>query len=647
MKKDGIKIIIALILFIFAMAVKFENVWINNGIFIVSYIIVGFEIIKDAIKNIFKGEVFDENFLMAIATIGAFAIGEFPEAVAVMLFYQIGELFQGYAVDKSRKSIASLMDIRPDYANAYRNGNLEKVAPEEVQIGETIVIKPGEKVPLDGRIIEGNTTLDTKALTGESLPREVGKGEDILSGCINLNGTIKVEVTKKFGESTVSKILDLVENASSKKSKSENFITKFARYYTPTVVIIAVVLAIVPPLIVKGASFQDWIYRALSFLVVSCPCALVISIPLSFFGGIGGASKIGILVKGSNYLEALASTEIAVFDKTGTLTEGVFEVQKVEVAKTDNQIETKGFAQNNLGESISLNNEVERAGIQDYKITQEELLKITAYAENYSNHPISKSVKKAYGKKIDESQIISSQELSGRGIEAQIGKQKVLVGNEKLMNERKIEFTKCNDIGTILYVAIDGKFAGHILISDTIKADAKKTIEELKRNNIKQIVMLTGDKKEVGEAVAKEIGINTVYTELLPDKKVAKVEELLKTKSEKGKLIFVGDGINDAPVLAISDIGVAMGGIGADSSIEAADVVIMTDEPSKIINAIQISKKTMKIVKENIIFAIAVKILVLILSALGISTMWQAVFADVGVSILAILNAIRALHTKS
>ena len=647
MKKDGIKIIIALILFIFAMAVKFENVWINNGIFIVSYIIVGFEIIKDAIKNIFKGEVFDENFLMAIATIGAFAIGEFPEAVAVMLFYQIGELFQGYAVDKSRKSIASLMDIRPDYANAYRNGNLEKVAPEEVQIGETIVIKPGEKVPLDGRIIEGNTTLDTKALTGESLPREVGKGEDILSGCINLNGTIKVEVTKKFGESTVSKILDLVENASSKKSKSENFITKFARYYTPTVVIIAVVLAIVPPLIVKGASFQDWIYRALSFLVVSCPCALVISIPLSFFGGIGGASKIGILVKGSNYLEALASTEIAVFDKTGTLTEGVFEVQKVEVAKTDNQIETKGFVQNNLVESISLNNEVEMAGTQNYKITQEELLKITAYAENYSNHPISKSVKKAYGKKIDESQIISSQELSGRGIEAQIGKQKVLVGNEKLMNERKIEFTKCNDIGTILYVAIDGKFAGHILISDTIKADAKKTIEELKRNNIKQIVMLTGDKKEVGEAVAKEIGINTVYTELLPDKKVAKVEELLKTKSEKGKLIFVGDGINDAPVLAISDIGVAMGGIGADSSIEAADVVIMTDEPSKIINAIQISKKTMKIVKENIIFAIAVKILVLILSALGISTMWQAVFADVGVSILAILNAIRALHTKS
>ena len=647
MKKKGIKIIIALILFIFAMAINFENVWINNGIFILSYIIVGFEILRKAVRNIFRGKVFDENFLMAIATIGAFAIGEFPEAVAVMLFYQIGELFQSYAVDKSRKSIASLMDIRPDYANAYRNGNLEKVDPDEVQIGETIVIKPGEKVPLDGRIIEGNTNLDTKALTGEALPREIGKGEDILSGCINLNGTIKVEVTKKFGESTVSKILDLVENASSKKSKSENFITKFARYYTPAVVIIAVVLAIVPPLIIEEASFQDWLYRALSFLVVSCPCALVISIPLSFFGGIGGASKMGILVKGSNYLEALANTEIAVFDKTGTLTEGVFEVQKVEVAKNDNQNETKGFVQNNSGESISLNNEVERAGIQNYKITQEELLKITAYAENYSNHPISKSAKKAYGNKIDESQIISSQELSGRGIEAKIGEQNVLVGNEKLMNEKGIEFTKCNDIGTVLYVAIDGKYAGYILIADKIKDDAKNTIDELKKNNIKQTVMLTGDRKEVGEAVAKEIGIDTVYTELLPDGKVAKVEELLKTKSEKGKLAFVGDGINDAPVLALADIGIAMGGLGADSAIEAADVVIMTDEPSKIIKAIQLSKKTMKIVKENIVFAIAIKIAVLILSALGISSMWQAVFADVGVSILAILNALRALYAKA
>ena len=647
MKKKGIKIIIALILFIFAMAVKFENVWINNSIFILSYIIVGFEILRKAVRNIFRGKVFDENFLMAIATIGAFAIGEFPEAVAVMLFYQIGELFQSYAVDKSRKSIASLMDIRPDYANAYRNGNLEKVDPDEVQIGETIVIKPGEKVPLDGRIIEGNTNLDTKALTGEALPREVGKGEDIFSGCINLNGTIKVEVTKKFGESTVSKILDLVENASSKKSKSENFITKFARYYTPAVVIIAVVLAIVPPLIIEEASFQDWLYRALSFLVVSCPCALVISIPLSFFGGIGGASKMGILVKGSNYLEALANTEIAVFDKTGTLTEGVFEVQKVEVAKNDNQNETKGFVQNNTEASISLNNEMESARTYTSIITQEELLKIASYAENYSNHPISKSVKKAYGKEIDEKQIINSQELAGRGIEAKIGEQNVLVGNEKLMNEKKIEYTKCNNIGTVLYVAIDGKYAGYILIADKIKDDAKNTIDELKKNNIKQTVMLTGDRKEVGEAVAKEIGIDTVYTELLPDGKVAKVEELLKTKSEKGKLAFVGDGINDAPVLALADIGIAMGGLGADSAIEAADVVIMTDEPSKIIKAIQLSKKTMKIVKENIVFAIAIKIAVLILSALGISSMWQAVFADVGVSILAILNALRALYTKA
>ena len=647
MKKKGIKIIIALILFIFAMAINFENVWINNGIFILSYIIVGFEILRKAVRNIFRGKVFDENFLMAIATIGAFAIGEFPEAVAVMLFYQIGELFQSYAVDKSRKSITSLMDIRPDYANAYRNGNLEKVDPDEVQIGETIVIKPGEKVPLDGRIIEGNTNLDTKALTGEALPREVGKGEDILSGCINLNGTIKVEVTKKFGESTVSKILDLVENASSKKSKSENFITKFARYYTPAVVIIAVVLAIVPPLIIEEASLQDWLYRALSFLVVSCPCALVISIPLSFFGGIGGASKMGILVKGSNYLEALANTEIAVFDKTGTLTEGVFEVQKVEVAKNDNQNETKGFVQNNTEASISLNNEMESARTYTSLITQEELLKIASYAENYSNHPISKSVKKAYGKEIDEKQIINSQELAGRGIEAKIGEQNVLVGNEKLMNEKEIEFTKCNNIGTVLYVAIDGKYAGYILIADKIKDDAKNTIDELKKNNIKQTVMLTGDRKEVGEAVAKEIGIDTVYTELLPDGKVAKVEELLKTKSEKGKLAFVGDGINDAPVLALADIGIAMGGLGADSAIEAADVVIMTDEPSKIINAIQLSKKTMKIVKENIVFAIAIKIVVLILSALGISSMWQAVFADVGVSILAILNALRALYAKA
>lgn len=612
MKKKGILILISLALFIFSMAVKFENVWINNGIFIVSYIIVGFEILRKAIRNIFKGKVFDENFLMSIATIGAFAIGEFPEAVAVMLFYQVGELFQSYAVDKSRKSIANLMDIRPDYANVYRNGKLEKVNPDEVKIGETIVIKPGEKVPLDGRIVEGKTTLDMKALTGEALPKEVIEGEEILSGCINLNGTIKVEVTKEFGESTVSKILDLVENASSKKAKSENFITKFARYYTPIVVIIAVILAILPPLLIKGANFQDWLYRALSFLVVSCPCALVISIPLSFFGGIGGASKMGILVKGSNYLEALSNTEIVVFDKTGTLTEGVFEVQKVEP----------------IG------------------VSKDELLKIAAYSENYSNHPISKSVKKAYGKEIDEKQIVNSQELSGRGIEAKIGEQNVLVGNEKLMNEKKIGFTKCDDVGTILYVAIEGKYAGYILIADKIKEDSKKTIAELKKNNIKRTIMLTGDRKEVGEAVAKEIGLDKVYTELLPDGKVAKVEELLKTKSEKGKLAFVGDGINDAPVLALADIGIAMGGLGADSAIEAADVVIMTDEPSKILNAIKLSKKTMRIVKENIIFAIGVKVAVLILTAIGLSSMWQAVFADVGVSVIAILNALRALRVK-
>ena len=612
MKKDGIKIIIAFVLFLFAMLVKFQNEWINNGIFIVSYLIVGFEILRKAVKNIFKGKVFDENFLMAVATLGAFAIGEFPEAVAVMLFYQVGELFQDYAVDKSRKSIAGLMDIRPDYANVVRDGKEEKVSPGEVKIGETILVKPGEKIPLDGLVIEGKTTLDTKALTGESVPREVAEGEQVLSGCINLNGVIKIEVTKEFGESTVSKILDLVENASSKKAKSENFITKFAAYYTPIVVIIAVILAIVPPLMIEGANFQDWLYRALSFLVVSCPCALVISIPLSFFGGIGGASKMGVLVKGSNYLEALSNAEIMVFDKTGTLTEGVFEVQNVE--------------------SIG--------------ISKEELLKVAAYAEYYSNHPISKSIKKAYNKEIDEKKIIDSQELSGMGIAAKIGKQNVLAGNEKLMNEKGIEYTKCTHVGSVVYVAIDGKYVGHIVIADKIKEDAKRTIEELRKNNIKQMVMLTGDRKNIGEAVAKEIGIDKVYAELLPDGKVKKVEELLKTRSPKGKLAFVGDGINDAPVLAMADIGIAMGGLGADSAIEAADIVIMTDQPSKIISAMKLSKKTMRIVKENIIFAIAVKVLVLILTAFGLSSMWQAVFADVGVSIIAILNALRALNIK-
>ena len=611
MKKKGIKIIVSLILFLIAMIINFDNELINKGIFIIAYIIVGLEIVRKALRNIFRGKVFDENFLMTVATIGAFGIGEFPEAVAVMLFYQVGELFQSYAVDKSRKSIASLMDIRPDYANIEKDGKVLKVDPDDVNIGDIIIIKPGEKVPLDGTVIEGNTSIDTKALTGESLPREIAPGDEILSGSINISGLIKVKVLKEYGESTVSKILDLVENASSKKSKSENFITKFAQYYTPIVVIIAVLLVVVP-VIFFGGEFSDWIYRALSFLVVSCPCALVISIPLSFFGGIGGASKMGILIKGSNYLEAIASTEIIVFDKTGTLTEGIFEVQKVNAKDID----------------------------------ENDLIETAAYAECYSNHPISLSIKRAYGKQIDKSKIKSTEELSGRGIVAIINGKNVLVGNEKLLNENNIEFEKNNDVGTILYVAIDNKYVGNIVIADKIKEDAKDSIMSLKKSNIKQAVMLTGDRKAVGENVAGILGIDKVYTELLPDGKVEKVEELLKEKSEKGKLAFVGDGINDAPVLALADIGIAMGGLGADSAIEAADIVLMTDEPSKIVDTIRLSKKTMKIVKENIIFAISVKVLVLILSAIGISTMWEAVFADVGVSIIAILNALRVLNVK-
>ena len=546
---------------------------------------------------------------MTIATIGAFAIGEYPEAVAVMLFYQVGEMFQSYAVDKSRKSIASLMDIRPDFANIKKNGSIEKVSPDKINIGDIIIVKPGEKVPLDGTIVDGNSMLDTSALTGESVPREVSIGDEVLSGSINQNGLIEIKVTKNFGESTVSKILDLVENASSKKSKSENFISKFAKYYTPIVVVIAVLLAIIPPIIFKETEFIQWLYRALTFLVVSCPCALVISIPLGFFGGIGGASKLGVLVKGSNYLEALSKTEVVVFDKTGTLTEGVFEVKKV--------------------------NSVD--------ITKEDLIKYAAYAESFSNHPIANSLKKAYGKDIDNKKISETHELSGLGVNAVVDGKEVFVGNEKLMQEKNIEYIKCNEIGTILYVAINNQFNGTIIISDKIKADAKETIEKLKKNNVKKIVMLTGDKKAVGESVAKELGLDEVYTELLPNNKVEKVEELMKSKSKKGKLAFVGDGINDAPVLAISDIGIAMGGLGSDAAIEAADVVLMTDEPSKVVDAIKISKKTLKIVKQNIIFAIAVKILVLILSAIGLSNMWQAVFADVGVSVLAILNALRVL----
>ena len=612
MKKRTIKIIIAFILFLIAICIPFPKEWMKKGIYIVSYCIVGLDIVWKAVRNITRGKVFDENFLMTIATIGAFAIGEFPEAVAVMLFYQIGELFQSYAVDKSRKSIASLMNIRPDFANVKRDNQIIKVNPEEVKIGETIVVKPGEKIPLDGIIVEGNSLVDTSALTGESIPKEVDSGDEVLSGCINQNGLLTIKVEKEFGESTVSKILDLVENASSKKSKSENFISKFAKYYTPIVVITAVLLAIIPPFILKDATFIDWLYRALTFLVVSCPCALVISIPLGFFGGIGGASKMGVLVKGSNYLEALSKAEIVVFDKTGTLTQGVFKVQK----------------------------------IHPVDISKEELIELTAHAESYSNHPISVSIREAYGKEIEHNRIEKIQELPGLGVIAKVDEKEILAGNEKLMQQKKIQYSKCEEIGTIIYIAIENKYAGYIVIADEIKEDAKKAIKELKKNNISKTIMLTGDKKEVGESVAKKIGIDQVYTELLPDGKVEKMEKLLKETSQTGKLVFVGDGINDAPVLALSDIGIAMGGLGADSSIEAADIVIMTDEPSKIVNAIKISKKTMRIVKENIIFAISIKVAVLILSAFGLSNMWEAVFADVGVSVIAILNALRVLKIK-
>lgn len=611
MKKRAIKIIIALILFIISFCIKFNNIWINNILYVISYVIVGLEIVLKAIRNIFRGKIFDENFLMTVATIGAFGIGEFPEAVAVMLFYQVGELFQSFAVDKSRKSISNLMDIRPDYANLQTGDNVEKVDPDEVNIGNIIIVKPGEKIPLDGVVIEGDSMLDTMALTGESVPRAVRSGNEVLSGCINKNGLLKIEVTKEYDESTVSKILDLVENASNKKSKSENFISKFAKYYTPIVVVIAVLLAIVPPFILVDSSFSEWIYRALSFLVVSCPCALVISIPLSFFGGIGGASKMGILIKGSNYLEALASTSTVVLDKTGTLTEGVFEVQK----------------------------------IYPVSISEEELLMFAAYAENFSTHPIAQSIKNAYGKEIENSLISNTEELTGRGIFSIISEKEVLIGNEKLMQERNINFEKCNDIGTVVYVAINNNYVGYILISDKIKEDSKKAITNLKQNGIKTI-MLTGDKKDVGEDVARKIGLDEVYTELLPDGKVSIVEEFIQNKNSKEKIVFVGDGINDAPVLALADIGMAMGGLGSDAAIEAADIVIMTDEPSKVYEAIKLSKRTIRIVKENIVFAIAVKISVLILSALGISTMWEAVFADVGVSIIAIINALRVLKIK-
>lgn len=613
MKKRLCFIIASVILFVFSMIVKFENVWINNIIFLISYLLVGIKILKKAIKNILRGKVFDENFLMSLATVGAFAVGEFPEAAMVMILYQIGELFQDYAVNKSRKSIASLMDIRPDYANVYRDDKIEKVNPSEVAIGEIIVIKPGEKIPLDGTVVEGTSMLDTSALTGESVPRKIEVGDDALSGTINETGLIKVKVTKPSGESTVNKILDLVENASSKKSKSEKFITKFAKYYTPTVVIIAVIIALIPPLIIQDATFKDWIYKALSFLVVSCPCALVISIPLGFFGGIGGASKLGILIKGSNALEALADVETVVFDKTGTLTKGVFEVQDV----------------------------------KNFEIEKEELVRLVAHAEKFSTHPVAESVKRFYNNEIDENIIGNIEEIGGYGIIANIENKEVLVGNDKLMAKKNIAYEKCGEAGTILYVAIDNKFAGYILISDKIKDDSEKALKELKKMNIKKTVMLTGDRKEVANSVGKKLKLDEVFSELLPDGKVEKVEELMKVKSSKGKLAFVGDGINDAPVLVVSDVGIAMGGLGSDAAIEAADIVIMTDEPSKISKAIKIAKKTMRIVKENIVFALAVKFIVLLLTVIGVSTMWEAVFADVGVSVIAILNSLRMLHVKS
>ena len=608
MKEKLYRIICSSILLIIAVILKNVNNIVSIILFGVSYLVIGYDILLKAIKNIKRGRIFDENFLMAFATIGAICINELAEAVTVMLFYQIGELFQDYAVNKSRKSIIELMDIRPDYANVIREDKHIKINPTLVKVGEIILVKPGEKIPLDGIVVEGTSMLNTLALTGESVPRRVSVNDEVLSGCINNDGILKIKVTKNFNNSTVSKILDLVENASSRKSNSENFISKFAKYYTPTVVIIAVILAIFPPLILNQ-SFSIWIYRALSFLVVSCPCALVVSIPLSFFAGLGSSSQIGVLVKGSNYLEALSNVNVIVCDKTGTLTEGVFEVQ--EISPVD--------------------------------ISKEELLMYATYAESFSNHPISLSLKNSYDKKINTKKITDTKEISGKGVYAKIEGKDILVGNEKLMNEYKIKFKKSNFIGTIIYVAIDNKYAGYIGISDKIKDDSYKAIKLFKDNDVNKIIMLTGDKDEISKNVYNELKLDGYYSELLPQDKVKIVEDLIKEKSNEDKLLFIGDGINDAPVLALSDIGVAMGGIGSDAAIEAADVVIMTDEISKIADAIDISKKTMKIVKENIIFAISVKIIVLILSMLGIVTMWSAVFSDVGVSVLAILNALRIL----
>ena len=615
-KKVLIRILVAAVLMIVFSQLPVEG-YVRFLLFMIPYLVIGYDILKKAFKGILNRQVFDENFLMAVATVGAIVLGNYTEGVAVMLFYQIGELFQSYAVGKSRRNISELMDIRPDYANIERDGKLEKVDPDEVEIGSVIVVQPGEKIPIDGVVTEGKTTLNTSALTGESLPREVAPGDEVISGCINMTGVLKIRTTKEFGESTVSKILDLVENSSSKKSRSEHFISKFARYYTPAVCYGALALAVLPPLVRMLAmglapEWGNWIYRALTFLVISCPCALVISIPLSFFAGIGGASREGILVKGSNYLETLAQTRYVVFDKTGTMTQGVFEVSGVH------------------------HNEMEEARLLEY----------AALAESASSHPISKSLQKAYGKAIDRSRVTDIEEISGNGVTAKIDGIPVAAGNAKLMERLGIPYKECHHVGTVVHMAVNGAYAGHILISDLLKPNAKEAITSLKHAGIEKTVMLTGDSKKVADQVAKELGIGEVYSELLPANKVSKVEELLKEKNAKAKLVFVGDGINDAPVLSRADIGIAMGALGSDAAIEAADVVLMDDDPLKISKAIRIARKCMRIVYENIYFAIGIKVLCLILGALGIANMWLAIFADVGVMVLAVLNAIRVLFVK-
>ena len=615
-KKMLIRIIIAAVLIVVFSLLPAEG-YLRFVLFMIPYLVIGYDILKKAFKGILNKQVFDENFLMAVATVGAILLGDYSEGVAVMLFYQIGELFQSYAVGKSRRNISELMDIRPDYANIEKDGTLEQVDPDEVEIGTIIVVQPGEKVPIDGVITEGTSTLNTSALTGESLPRDAKAGDEVISGCINMTGLLKIRTTKEFGESTVSKILELVENSSSRKSRSENFISKFAKYYTPAVCYGALALAFIPPIVLlimgKSAMWGDWIYRALTFLVISCPCALVISIPLSFFAGIGGASNQGILVKGSNYLETLAQTKYVVFDKTGTMTQGVFEV----------------------------------SGIHHNEMPDEKLLEYAALAECSSSHPISKSLQKAYGKPIDRNRVTDIEEISGNGVIAKVDGISVAAGNTKLMNRLGIAYQDCHHVGTVVHMAIDGKYAGHILISDIIKPHAKEAIAELKKAGISKTVMLTGDSKRVADQVAGELGIQEVYSELLPADKVSRVEELLNQKSEKAKLAFVGDGINDAPVLSRADIGIAMGALGSDAAIEAADIVLMDDDPLKISKAIKIARKCIRIVYENIYFAIGIKILCLILGALGIANMWMAIFADVGVMILAVLNAIRTLFVKN